>query len=183
MKKKLRVEKFKRKYFNDVKRIYVTSFPKEERFPIIVLLWNLLRKRSELYVLLEEDKLCAFLYLIKYKEMTFILYLAVDTLMRNKGYGGYLLDWILEKKNKSNIYLNIDEIDDIFEDNAIRKKRLKFYLSHHFLMTDYLSLEKNENFNILTTEKEFLLDEYIKLDKKISLWFFNGGAKIVKMKK
>ena len=47
------------------------------------------------------------------------------------------------------IYLNIYEVDTNFSDYMLRKKRLNFYLNNNFYLTNYLSIEKNGNFNIM----------------------------------
>lgn len=179
--KKIRIDKLKIKYFNDIKKIYNNSFPRKERFPLIILLLNIIRKNSEMFVLLDNNMVCAFIYCINYGNMTFILYLAVDPEKRNNGYGSYLLNWILEKKKNNKIFLNIDKIDDNYEDSDIRKKRLDFYINNHFYITNYLSVERCSNFHILSTDKKFEVNEYIKLDKQISLCFFNSPSKIVKI--
>lgn len=177
---KLTIEKFRMKYYQKFRKIYINSFPRNERFPIFLLLFNVYRNNSELYVLLEDDNLCGFIYLINYKNMTFILYLAVREEDRNKGYGSYILKWCLKEKKGKNIYLNIEEVNKKLNDYLIRKKRLEFYLSNGVYLTDYLSSEPSSNFNILSTSKKIDVYEYRELDKKISKWFLCKNAKIIK---
>lgn len=56
----------------------------------------------------------------------------------------------------------------------LRKKRLNFYLNNNFYLTNYLSIEKNGNFNIMVantlSNNNFEIKNYIELDKK----FLNG---------
>ena len=176
----LKVKPFDIKYIKYLNKIYTTSFSKEKRFSFIMLLFNTIRKKSEIFMLLENETLVSFLYAINYKNSSFILYLAVESNKRNKGYGSYLLNWYCRKKINNNIYLNIDEVDDCFSNNSIRKKRLQFYLSNKFYDTTYISVEKDGNFNILSSNKNFNLEEYIELDKKISIWFLSKKSIIVK---
>lgn len=114
--------------------------------------------------------------------MAFILYLAVDEYVRNKGYGSYLLNWFTEQEKDKEIFLNIDELNSKYKDNEIRKKRLKFYKKNKFYITNYLSIEECGNFNILSNKNNFNLNEYIKLDYEISKRFFNKKS-IIKNKK
>lgn len=60
---------------------------------------------------------------------------------------------------------------------------MNFYQKNNFYLTDYLSIEDNGNFNImsaniLTNNNTFELDNYIELDKKISEWYFSKKSKI-----
>lgn len=174
--KPIKIDKFKLKYFKSIKKIYKNSFPKEERFPIFVLLLNLIRNNSELFVELINEKVISFIYVINYKDERFILYLAVDKEIRNNGFGSYLLKWYRDNHRKNNIYLNIDEVDEKYNDNIIRNKRLKFYLANGFFLTEYLSIEKSGNYNILCNLNNFNKVKYKELDSKISSWFFNKEA-------
>lgn len=176
----LKIKKVKLKYLKQVLKLYDKSFPENEKFPRWILIYNLFRKYSDAYVLLDNKDLCGFVYLITYKNRTFILYLAISEEKRNMGYGTYILNWCLNIKKDNDIYLNIDDINEKCEDSLIRKKRLDFYLRNNFYLTDYISLEEGGNYNILTTTFDFNIDEYIELDKKIGKLFFNKQSEIVK---
>lgn len=182
MSNEIKMEKFKLKYYNDVKRIYTNSFPEEERANFKLLIFNLLRN-CELYVLTEKDSVCGFIYLINDNNMTFILYLAIDNSKRSKGYGGYILNWCINYKKDKVIYLNIDELNEKFDDIEIRKKRLNFYLKNGFYLTDYLSVEEKCNFNIMSTSKTLDIDSYIKLDERIAKVLLDKKSSIEKVNK
>lgn len=177
----LSISKLTLRNLNKVKAIYFDSFVKEERFPFFLLLLNIVRKNSELYVISHQKKVVAFIYFIHYQKSIFILYLATNTCYRRKGYGSFLLDWCIKNNSNCDIYLNIDEVNNNFADYKVRKERLHFYLSNGFHFTDYLSVEKYGNFNILCTNSDFDLEKYKKLDKIISRYFFNSKSKIIKM--
>lgn len=179
MNENLKIEKFKMKYKNGVEKIYNNSFPKEERASFKLLLFSLIRN-CELYVLLDSGEINGFIYLINYKDMTFILYLAIDSSKRGKGYGAYILNWCREYKKDKTIYLNIDELGSKFKDNDIREKRLKFYERNGFILTEYLSLEKKCNFNIMSTSDTFDIIEYKKLDKRVAQILLDSKSSIEK---
>lgn len=135
-----------------------------------------------MYLLLNRKSVSSFIYIINYKDMSFILYLATDKNVRGKGNGSYLLNWFTEKSKEKIIFLNIDEVDNKYNDNKIREKRLNFYINDKFFLTDYLSVEKSGNFNILSSVENFNLMDYKKLDCEISKKFFSK-ASIIKSKK
>ena len=84
--------------------------------------YYILRNNSDLYVLKINNQIIGFIDAIYYKNMIFILYLAIDTQMRNLGYGSKLLKQFLNENTNKIIYLNIDEVDTNFSDYMLRKK-------------------------------------------------------------
>lgn len=160
------VVKYKSIYYTQVNEIYEKSFPQEERY--ITLDKMIQSQNTELYCLIDDNNVLGIMYLIFYKNLVFILYLAVNTESRSKGYGSYLLKWCLQKYRDKKIYLNIEEVKENAKDYETRKKRLKFYQNNGFYITNYISKEDIENFNILSNSQEIDINEYKKLDRVIA---------------
>ena len=160
------VVKYKSIYYTQVNEIYEKSFPQEERY--ITLDKMIQSQNTELYCLIDNNHVLGIIYLIFYRNMIFILYLAVNTESRSKGYGSYLLKWCLQKYRDKKIYLNIEEVRENTKDYETRKKRLKFYQNNGFYITDYISKEDVENFNILSNCREIDINEYIILDRVVA---------------
>lgn len=167
-----KIEKFNIKDYVEVKKIYKNSFKKENRFSLANLTLNVILKRANIYVLHIGKEVAAFIYIITYKNECFILYLAVKEEYRNKGVGSYLLKWYLKNNEKKQIFLNIDEVNKIYDDYLLRKKRLNFYLKNNFCLTNYLAFNRSSKGNILSNKKIFDVEQYKIFDKKISKWFF-----------
>ena len=162
----MKVIKYESVYYQQVNDIYEKSFPKEERY---ITLDNMAhRQNTELYCLMDNNQVVGMIYLIFYKDMIFILYLAVSQEKRSKGYGSYLLKWCLQKYFDKKIFLNIEEVKKDFKDYETRKKRLKFYQKNGFFITNYISKEVTENFNILSNRREIDIKEYIILDRVVA---------------
>lgn len=162
----MKIVKFKSKYYKQVNNIYRNSFPPEERY--ISLNKMLTSKETELYCLVENETVLGIIYLIFYKDMIFILYLAMSNEIRSKGYGSYLLKWCVTKYKDRKIYLNIEEVKENANDYITRKRRLEFYLKNNFFITNYISKEDKENFNILANCEKININEYKKLDKFVA---------------
>ena len=178
----MKVVKFNNKYYKQVNEIYKTSFPKEERYSSLNKLISYTKRNSaELYCLINCKTVYGFIYAIKYKNMIFILYLAINNKKRSCGNGSYLLRWYLEKYCDKSIYLNIDKINENAIDYNIRKKRLKFYEKNSLYLTHYLSCEKDNIFNILSTKQKFNVKEYKLLDKFIAELLNEPVSKINKI--
>ena len=162
----MRVIKYESIYYKQVNDIYEKSFPQEERY--ITLDKMVQSQNTDFYCLIENNQILGMIYLIFYKEMIFILYLAVNTEERSKGYGSYLLKWCLQKYRDKKIYLNIEEVRENTKDYETRKKRLKFYQNNGFYITNYISKEDIENFNILSNCREIDINEYKILDRVVA---------------
>ena len=178
----MKIDKFKMKYYKDFKRIYLSSFKKEDRFANFKLLLNLALKRTNMYVAILEDEVVAFIYIINDERKRFILYLAVKEKCRNIKIGTNLLNWYLNNNKDKDIFLNIDEVSDKFDDSIDRKRRLDFYQKNGFYLTDYLSVNEDFKGNVLSNKKEFNIDEYKLLDKKIARMFWCKCDKMEKLK-
>lgn len=164
----MKIVKFEEKYYNQVSEIYEKSFPIEERYITLDRMIN------------EEDVL-GFVYLIFYENMIFILYLAVNTTNRSNGYGSYILKWCLNKYMDRKIYLNIEKVKKDVKDYETRLKRLKFYLKNDFYITNYISKEETESFNILSNNKEIDIEQYKELDKFVASILDEPISNIVKV--
>ncbi len=162
----MEIVKYEQIYYTQVNDIYEKSFPQEEKY--ITLDKMIQSQGSELYCLVDNEIVLGIMYLIFYKDMIFILYLAVNTEKRSKGYGSYLLKWCLEKYGDKKIYLNIEEVKEDVKDYETRKKRLDFYLKNGFFITNYISKEELENFNILSNSLEIDINQYKILDKVVA---------------
>ena len=79
-----------------------------------------------------------------------------------------MLKWCLQKYRDKKIYLNIEEVRENTKDYETRKKRLKFYQNNGFYITNYISKEDIENFNILSNCREIDINEYKILDRVVA---------------
>lgn len=175
----MKIKKYENKYYEQVKEIYEISFPKQERYLELKDMIN--KDNTELVCLVENDTVLGIMYLIKYKNMIFVLYLAINPNIRSKGYGSYMLKWLLENNSNKNIFLNIEEVVEISSDYETRKRRMNFYIKNGFYITDYVSKEDKENFNILSNKNLIDVEEYKKLDLFVAQIIDEAISNIVKL--
>ena len=81
----------------DIKQIYFEAFPKKERMPFPMMmamskLWN-----TEFLGFYDGNTLCGFVYLAHNRKIVFVMFFAVDKLLRSKGYGSDILQNIQSK--------------------------------------------------------------------------------------
>lgn len=137
------------KDYQQIKKAYDASFDIEDRisFKILQLLSH--RKNVHFLAFYDGDKFCGLTYFILYKDVTFILYLVIDPNLKSKGFGSQILDWIKEQYPKNTFVLYIDEVDQKYEDYAIRLKRLHFYEKNEFALTEYIMQHGKFTYQIL----------------------------------
>ena len=72
-----------------------------------------------------EDKL--------YKDFIFIQYIAIDSNVRSKGYGGKVIEKIKEIYPEYRIALGIEQLNKEAKNNELRIRRKNFYLKNGFI--------------------------------------------------
>lgn len=122
----------------NVKNIYTDSFPKNERmpFPMMVAmskLWN-----TDFLAFYDKDTLCGFIYLAYNRNIVFVMFLAVDKMLRSKGYGSAILQEIQNKYPDKKIIVSIEPCDKNAPDIDLRTRRKDFYLRNGYKETGYM---------------------------------------------
>lgn len=144
-----------------VKSIYMAAFPKEERMPFGMMtamscLWN-----TEFLAFYDEDALCGMVYLANIGRQTFIMFLAVDETLRNKGYGGQILDEIQERHPKNKIIVSIEPCDDIQDSTNIRVRRKNFYMRKGYDDTGYYMKLGGAKQEVLVKNGQFSKSKFV----------------------
>lgn len=144
-------------YTNKIEELYLNSFPDNERFPFWILEECSKENNSDLYAIIDNDKLIGMCYIINCGDVYYLMYLAVEHSSRNQNYGSHIL-MDLKEKYKT-LFLSIDEpIDDI----SIRRK--KFYLKNGFYDTNKFYEDTGVNYEILCTNDKYeITDDNMKM--------------------
>ena len=71
----------------DIRKIYLASFPKYEQLPFWVLRFLTVRKGIDTVGYYDGDELCGFTYTVTAGKILFVLFFAVKEELRGKGYG------------------------------------------------------------------------------------------------
>ena len=135
-------------YANEIEELYLNSFPKEERFPFWILEECSKENNSDLYGIIDNDKLIGLCYLVYYSYAYYLMYLAVDH--------NLLMD--LKEKYKV-LFLSIDSpVDNI----SVRRKN--FYLRNGFYDTNKFYEDTGINYEVLCTNNEYeITDDIMKM--------------------
>lgn len=144
--------------------LYKKSFPNKERDSIHKLIAHD-GEEGEILTFYEDGKFVGFVYLISYKNISHILYLAISQEFQGKGYGTEALKLIIEKKTPNRILADIEE-DDVYCHNLNQRiKRKQFYLHHGFVLSNIRYIYNNVAYQIVVANGMIHREEFDKFWK------------------
>lgn len=134
----LRIESvLKSKRKNEIKEMYFSSFPPEERMSFILMLclsclWN-----TEFLSFYDENTLCGLAYMATIGKQTFMMFFAVPEKIRAQGYGGRILDTIQSRHPDNKIIVSIEPCHESVENREQKLRRKRFYIRNGYEETGY----------------------------------------------
>ena len=155
-------------WFPQVKALYESAFPANERIPIKHLLDDKIKR--EFWAFFNKDngenaaapKFCGFSNSISHGDITNIVYFAVVPELRCHGYGSQILQVIREQHPDTRIVVDIEVEEDSknAEELERRNRRRDFYLRNSFGSSPVDYVWQGEHYRLLSaggivTEKEF----------------------------
>ena len=145
------------KYVNKIEELYLNSFPEDERFPFWILQECSKENNSDLYAILDNDKMIGMCYIVNCTNAYYLMYLAVVPSLRNKNYDSMILMDLKEKYKV--LFLSIDvPVDNI----SVRRKN--FYLRNGFYDTNKFYEDTGINYEVLCTNNEYEInDKFMKM--------------------
>lgn len=151
--------------YKEVKKLYHTAFPADERIPFWFLMTKSKKDYVQFYSVYEKDKWVGFVYFIYYQDILYIYYLAVSEKERGAGYGSKILKKIITKHQNKRIILFIEPVDKRAKNYEERVNRKKFYEKNGFRDLNYLAVEKNVIYSVLGYGNSVSKKEYLSLMK------------------
>ena len=155
-------------WFPQVKALYESAFPANERIPIKHLLDNKIKREFWAFFDKEDGandaapKFCGFSNSISHGDITNIVYFAVEPELRSRGYGSQILQAIRRQHPDTRIVVDIEVEEDSKDAEELerRNRRREFYLRNGFDSSPVDYVWQGEHYRLLTaggtvTEKEF----------------------------
>ena len=112
----------------DVKALFLSAFPKDERPPAYYFFSSALKETNNIYAFYEKEAFIGFIQLTTFKDICYVFFLAVKKELRCQGWGSKILSWIKEFQKDKVILLCYEEVDEKYKDNEARIKRRDFYI-------------------------------------------------------
>ena len=118
--------------YKSVKRLYKSAFPADEKAPFGLLMRKSKKDNVDFWAAYSNDKWIGLAYVLSYRDISYLFYLAIDDKARGNGFGSGVLGALKEKYKGRNLFLAIEEIDEKAENYAERINRKKFYEKNGF---------------------------------------------------
>lgn len=144
---------FRSNHKNEVRKIYMNSFLKNERFPFFLLKHCSKEKNVIFNEILDNDKTIGMEYIIECSDFVYLMYLAIDKNKQGNGYGSKALDDL--KRRHKTLILIIERPDRKIIDDRIKRK--KFYLKNGFYETNKFIEDNGIQYEILCTKKDYIV--------------------------
>ena len=151
-----------------VKALYESAFPANERIPIKHLLDDKIKREFWAFFDKEESenaaapRFCGFSNSISLGDITNIVYFAVVPELRSRGYGSQILQVIRRQHPDTRIVVDIEVEEDSKDAEELerRNRRRDFYQRNGFDSSPFDYVWQGEHYRLLTaggtvTEKEF----------------------------
>ncbi|PWJ64982.1 Ribosomal protein S18 acetylase RimI [Fibrobacter sp. UWB15] len=147
-------------WFPQVKALYESAFPANERIPIKHLLDDKIKR--EFWAFFDGDMFCGFSNAITHGSITNIVYFAVVPELRSRGYGSKILQAIRRQHPDTRIVVDIEVEEDSKDAVELerRNRRREFYTRNGFDASPVDYVWQGEHYRLLSaggpvTEKEF----------------------------
>ena len=136
-------------------KLNIEAFPEGERMPVSEMFSLIHGKKIEVTALYDEKEFVGFYALAIRKTIGYILFLAICSEKRSKGYGSKALFLMKEQYANYQLALDMEIIDETAENIEQRKARKKFYLKNGFYETGFIMRYQDLIMEVLCNEDIF----------------------------
>lgn len=126
------LEKYDKSDRKQLKRLYLSAFPFEERCPYFIMMNREKKEKSEMLVARDNGEFIGFAYMVCNEKLAYIFYLAVEESNRGRGYGKKIIAALKEKYRGRRLFLAREQLDKSAENYEQRVNRHNFYLKCGF---------------------------------------------------
>ncbi|MDD2955803.1 MAG: GNAT family N-acetyltransferase [Oscillospiraceae bacterium] len=137
--------------FRDLPRVTALmgrSFPANERMPLSTLLHRG-GDASCFLAFYDGEEFCGFISLLTWRDITHILFFAMEETLRGKGYGSRALELVQERFAGQRIIADLEKEDGLAVNAGQRRSRKHFYLRHGYHESGISYRWREESYEIL----------------------------------
>lgn len=146
--------------FSKVKQLYNKAFPAEERAPFLMLVLNSRKKSVDFWSVSCNGQWAGLLYVVNYRDLSYLFYLAVDEKLRGNGIGSAVLKSAQNLYSGRRLFLAIEQLDENAENYDERLRRKNFYIRNGFSELGHKLREGRVIYEILGIGGEVTAAEY-----------------------
>lgn len=155
-----------RNYKRQIKNLYRSAFPANERAPLFILFKRTDNGRDSFRAVVDDDKFVGLVYTISTAKLVYVFFLAVEEEMRGKGYGSKILEQLKQKYSDKTVCLMIEDPEEKKAENIDERiNRLKFYERNGFERLHIKINEAGVNYELLGTDTSVTQADFLNMMK------------------
>jgi len=158
--RKMKIREAKKSELHKIKKLYLQSFPKEERKLFSRMCLQSKRKRMEMMVILDGSRQVGLAITALYQDLVLLDYFAIKKEFQNKHYGSRALELLKERYQDRRLVLEIELLDENASNYRERVRRKQFYLKNGMKETGIYASLHGVPMELLTTGKQVSYEEY-----------------------
>ncbi len=149
-----------RREYKRIKKLYKEAFPPDERAPFFLLKKRAARKKGDSWNVYDGSKWIGWAYMVTYKDLAYLNYLAIDNSQRGKGYGVYVIEELRKMYAGKKFFLALEQLNKNAENYEQRVKRHAFYERCGLTDLPYKIKEGTVVYSIMGTGETVEPEEY-----------------------
>ena len=160
---KLKMKIINKKNENEIKKIknlYYSAFPKNELINFDIFFSKNDFKGKKIFAFFDQTIFVGFAIIITKLKISNILYLAIESELRGKGYGTQVLKNISNFYQNNRIVVDVEDPDKTEINKEERLKRIKFYLNAGFKLTNIKYFWEGEYYIIMVSNGDITEIEF-----------------------
>ena len=148
------------KYKKQVRQLFISAFPREERPPMWMLTRRCRQGKAQFCAVLDGDRFVGLIYVIGNDRVKTLMFLAIAEDARDGGYGSEILRFVHQKYKNTKMLLNIEPLDKDAPNYDQRCRRKAFYNRNGMDLLDYQVREAGVTYEMLTYGEYVTKQEY-----------------------
>ena len=137
-------------YRKQVKHLFVTAFPREERPPMWMLTRRCRQGKARFRAVVDSGRFVGLTYVIGDERVKTLMFLAIDESARDGGYGSAILKKVRTEYPDQKLFLNIEPLDENAPNYDQRCRRKAFYERNGLSCLDYQVREAGVTYEMMT---------------------------------
>lgn len=167
------------KEYKAIKSLYKQAFPIDERAPFWLLMRKANQSVADFWALYDEKDWIGIAYVVRYKQLAYIFYLAIAQKKRSKGYGEKVMNTLKDYYNGNRLFLALEALDETANNYEQRVKRHSFYKKCGLSDLPYKIKEASVIYDIMGTGGTVEPEEYQEMIENYLGKFF---SKVIDMR-
>jgi len=142
------------------RKLYRRSFPRNERMPFWMLRWKLKSEHVDLLGFYDLEAFAGFAYLVTFENKTIILFFAIESGLRSRGYGGMALEAMRARYPEHCFVVGVEAVERTASNYAQRLRRKAFYTRNGYVGLPFVFKEFGVRFEALSTGADVTVEDY-----------------------